>query len=140
MDSNYYYGSADAGEQALVGMKRGHDHEPSEGKLDAAVMEKRYRYDDSEDTRWKRIAVYAPLAGTKRGYEQPEDDIEAMLVDKRYKGDFWEDPARARLVQLYGGRKAKQAAQINQAYRVMKETDAWLASVAARQKLTPQSD
>jgi hypothetical protein len=44
------------------------------------------------------------------------------------------------LVQLYGGRKAKQAAQINQAYRVMKETDAWLASVAARQKLTPQSD
>jgi hypothetical protein len=112
---NYYYDSA----CASVEMKRG--QEPSAGKLDAAVLEKPYRCGSSEHPRWKHVAEYVPLAGTKRAYEQPEDGTEDNLVDKRYKGNYWEDPACARSLKLCGGTIAKHAAGINESYRFMKD-------------------
>ncbi|KAM0918839.1 hypothetical protein ACQ4PT_008582 [Festuca glaucescens] len=122
---NYYY-SYDYGyatEPVWVDVKRG--HEGSQGKLDAAVMEKRCSCDDGEDDdpRWKNVAAYAPSAGEKRGYEQSEDDAED---DKRYKCNYWEDPACAALLQARGGRKAKITAILNRVDRLIKETDEWI--------------
>jgi hypothetical protein len=129
-NSDYAY--AYASEPVWVGIKRGHEAR-SEGKLEAALMEKRYRCDDEnggpEHPRWKHVAAaHAPTAGAKRRYEQPEDDVEAELVDKRYKCNYWEDPACAKLLQLRGGRKAKHAARLNHTYRLIKETDDWCAA------------
>ncbi|KAM0822110.1 hypothetical protein ACQ4PT_071719 [Festuca glaucescens] len=125
MENYYSYDYGYATEPVWVGVKRG--HEGSEGKLDAAVMEKRYRCDDDEDgdPRWKHVAAYAPSARAKRGYKQSEDDAEA---DKQYKCNYWEDPACASLLQSRGGRKAKYAAQLNRCDRRMKETDEWCAA------------
>jgi hypothetical protein len=119
---NYYYDSA----CESVGMKRG--QELSTGKLDAAVLEKPYRRGSSEHPRWKHVAVYVPLAGTKRAYEQPEDGTEDKLVHKRYKCNYWEDPACARSLELCGGRIAKHAAEIDESYRFMNDFEASLAT------------
>ena len=57
-----YYDYADENEPAWVGMKRGHGR--PDGKVDAAVTEKRHKCDDGS---WKAVAAYAPAAGVIRG-------------------------------------------------------------------------
>ena len=92
-----YYDYADENEPAWVGMKRGHGR--SDGKLDAAVTEKRRKCDDGS---WKAVAAYGPVAGTKRAYVRSEDSFD-LSIDKRYKCNYWEDPAYALILELSGG-------------------------------------
>ena len=131
MEKCYHHDYACACELPWVGMKRG--HERPEGKLDAAMMEKRHRCDDEKDNsehpRWKAVAAYAPSAGAKRGYELSEEEVAAESLVQRYKCNYWEDPACAMLLQRCGGRKAKDAAGRNQTDRVIKESDEVLASL-----------
>ncbi|XBI25237.1 hypothetical protein VPH35_050205 [Triticum aestivum] len=110
--------SADACEPVWVGLKRG--HERSDGKLDAAVMEKRHKCDDSS---WKAVAAYAPAVGAKRSYQRSEDELDPVLIDKRYKGNYWEDPAYAVILRLRGGRKAMDDALDNRVERLIKELE-----------------
>ncbi|KAM3197203.1 hypothetical protein ACQJBY_072710 [Aegilops geniculata] len=119
-----YYDFADESEPAWIGMKRGHGR--SDGKLDAAVTEKRRKCDDSS---WKAVAAYAPVAGTKRACERPEEFD--LSTDKRYKCNYWEDPTNALILELRGGRKSSGAARSNMIWRTIKEIDDWCDQLQA---------
>ena len=123
-----YYDYGDENEQAWVGAKR--SHERSEGKLDAALTEKRHKCGDSS---WTAAAAYGPVAGTKRAYERSEYEFD-LTIDKRYKCNYWEDPAYALILELSGGSKAMTAALINQSQRTVKELDDWCDELRAARK------
>ncbi|KAE8776056.1 hypothetical protein D1007_51392 [Hordeum vulgare] len=128
----YYddFAGASEPESAWVGMKRGHGR--SEGKLDAALMEKRHKCGDNS---WTATAAYAPVLGTTRAYERSEDEFD-LSIDKRYKCNYWEDPAYARILHLKGGSKARDAALTNLTWRYIKDIDDWLHERQAARKST----
>ncbi|KAE8792568.1 hypothetical protein D1007_32870 [Hordeum vulgare] len=112
----YDFAGASSSEPAWVGLKRG--YERSDGKLDAAVMEKRYKCGDNS---WKAVAAYAPAAGAKRAYQPSKDEYDPVFIDKRYKGNYWEDPAYAVIIKRRGREKAMDDASNNETDRVLKE-------------------